>query len=178
MPVDWYAARAAGILAYLLITGSVLLGLLLSGRARFKRWPAFAVTDVHRFAGLLAGVFVGIHVLALSLDSVMPISLPQLLIPGASHYRPFWVGLGTVALELLVAVAVTNRLKKRLGFARWKRWHYLTFVVWLAATAHGIGAGTDANEQWLRLVYVCSIGSVAGSLVWRLGRPAAAAARS
>ncbi|HVS85332.1 MAG TPA: ferric reductase-like transmembrane domain-containing protein [Gaiellaceae bacterium] len=175
MSYDWYAARASGVVAYALITVSVLLGLLLSGRARPKRWPAFAVTDVHRFAGILAGVFVGVHVLTLALDSVVPISLPQLLVPGASHYRPFWVGLGTVAGELLVAVAVTTRLKKRLGFARWKRWHYLSFAVWLAATAHGIGAGTDANEQWLRLLYVCAVGSVAGAIAWRVGRTAAPA---
>jgi len=174
IPVDWYAARAAGIVAYALITLSVLVGLLLSGRAKPKGWPAFAVTDVHRFAGILAGVFVGIHVFALSLDTVMPISLTQLLVPGAAHYRPFWVGMGTVAGELLIAVAVTTRLKKWLGFARWKRWHYLGFAVWLASTAHGIGAGTDTNEHWLRLLYVCAVGSVAAATVWRLGRSAVA----
>lgn len=173
--LDWYTARAAGVVAYALITSGVLLGVLLSGRARLKRWPAFAVTDIHRFVGLLASTFVAIHVLAVWLDSIVHFSLVQLVLPGAASYRPIWVALGTVSAELLVAVGVTNALKKRLGFARWKRWHYLTFLLWGLSTAHGIGAGTDAAEQWLRLLYVGSVGSVAAALMWRLGRGAVAA---
>lgn len=176
MPVDWYAARAAGVVAYVLIAVGVLLGVLLGGRARLPRWPAFAVADVHRFVGLLAGTFVALHVLTVWADSMVHFSLLQLVVPFASSYRPFWVGLGTVAAELLVAVAATNTLRKRIGFARWKRWHYLTFVLWLAATAHGIGAGTDAGEEWLRLLYVSSVAAVAGAIVWRVGRTAAAGA--
>ena len=176
--LDWYTARAAGIVAYALITSGGLLGVLLSGRARLKRWPAFAITDVHRFVGLLAGTFVAIHVLAVWLDSVVHFTLVQLVVPGAASYRPFWVALGTISAELLVAVALTNVLRKRLGFARWKRWHYLTFVLWAASTAHGIGTGTDATEQWVRLLYVSSVGCVAGAVIWRLGRAAAVPARA
>lgn len=176
MPVDWYASRAAGVVAYALITGGVLLGVLLGGRARLQRWPAFAVADIHRFVGLLAGTFVALHVLTVWADAMVHFSLVQLLVPFTSGYRPFWVGLGTVAAELLVAVALTNVLRKRIGFARWKRWHYLSFALWLAATAHGIGAGTDANEQWLRLLYVGSVGSVVGAVAWRVGRGSTAGA--
>lgn len=168
--VDWYAARAAGVVAYVLVTVAVVLGTLLSGRARLRRWPAFALTDVHRFLGLLAGTFVAVHVLAILLDAVVRFSLVQVLVPFASSYRPFWVGLGTVAAELLVAVGISNLLRKRIGFARWRRLHYLTFAVWLAATAHGIGSGTDATEQWLRFLYVCAVASVAGAVTWRAGR--------
>jgi methionine sulfoxide reductase heme-binding subunit len=168
--VDWYAARAAGVVAYALVTSGVLLGVLLSGRARLRHWPAFAVTDVHRFVGLLAGVFVAIHVAAVWLDSVVPFSLVQIVVPGLAGYRPLWVALGTISAELLVAVAVANVLRARIGFARWKRWHYLTFVLWATSTVHGIGAGTDASEAWLRLLYVASVASVAGAVAWRLGR--------
>ena len=167
VPVDWYAARAAGVVAYALLTGGVLLGTLLAGRARLRRWPAFAVTDVHRFVALLTGGFVALHVGTVLLDRVVPFSLVQVLVPGASSYRPFWVALGTVAAELLVAVALTNRFRKRLGHRLWRRAHYLTFAVWLAATAHGIGAGTDASAPWLRFLYVVSVSSVAGAVAWR-----------
>jgi sulfoxide reductase heme-binding subunit YedZ len=169
-PVDWYAARAAGVLAYVLLTGGVLLGTLLSGRVRVPRWPAFAVTDVHRFVGLLVGVFVSVHVLAIGLDTYVHFSLAQLVVPGASTYRPVWVALGIVAAELLVAIAVTNLLRKRIGFRRWRRVHYLTFVVWAGSTAHGIGAGTDSNTPWLRFLYVVSIAAVLGAVVWRVAR--------
>jgi sulfoxide reductase heme-binding subunit YedZ len=169
-PVDWYAARAAGVVAYALLTGGVLLGTLLSGRARLRSWPAFAITDVHRFVALLTGAFLALHVGAVALDSVVHFSLVQLVVPGTSSYRPFWVALGTVAAELLVAVAVANGLRKRISHARWRRVHYLTFAVWLAATWHGIGAGTDSSAPWLRLLYVFSVGSVAGAVTWRMGR--------
>jgi len=66
--IDWYTARAAGVVAYALLTGGVLLGVLLAGRARLPRWPQFAVTDVHRFVALLTGVFIALHIYALLLD--------------------------------------------------------------------------------------------------------------
>jgi len=170
--IDWYTARAAGVVAYALLTSSVLLGVLLAGRARLPRWPAFAVTDVHRFVSLLTGAFIATHVVALLLDRYAHVSVATLLVPGASSYRPFWLALGTVALELLLAVAVSNLFRKRLGHVRWRRVHYLTFGVWIASTAHGIGAGTDAGAGWLRVLYLVAIGSVALATVWRVARPA------
>lgn len=175
--IDWYAARAAGVVAYALLTSGVLLGVLLGGRARLRRWPAFAVTDVHRFVALLAGAFVALHVAAVLLDGYVHFSLAQALLPGASSYRPFWTALGTVALELLTAIGISNLLRKRLGHSRWRRIHYLTFAVWAGATAHGVGAGTDVGAEWLRLLYVVSVGGVAAAVAWRVGRAAAAPVR-
>jgi sulfoxide reductase heme-binding subunit YedZ len=175
---DWYAARAAGVVAYALLTSGVLLGVLLAGRARLPRWPAFAVTDVHRFLSILTGVFIAIHVWALLLDRYAHVSVATLVVPGATSYRPFWLALGTVALELLLAVAASNLLRKRIGHMRWRRVHYLTFVVWIASTAHGVGAGTDATAGWLRSLYLVSIGSVALALTWRVGRGAVTPARA
>jgi methionine sulfoxide reductase heme-binding subunit len=176
--IDWYAARAAGVVAYALLTSGVLLGVLLAGRARLPRWPAFAVTDVHRFIALLTGVFIAIHVYTLLLDRYAHVSIATLLVPGATSYRPFWVALGTIALELLLAVALANVLRKRIGHMRWRRVHYLTFGVWVAATAHGIGAGTDASAGWLRMLYLVSIASVALAVVWRTAREAVTPARA
>jgi sulfoxide reductase heme-binding subunit YedZ len=175
--IDWYTARAAGVVAYALLTGGVLLGVLLAGRARLPRWPQFAVTDVHRFVALLTGAFVLLHVYTLLLDTYVHTSLVTVLVPGTSSYRPFWVALGTVALELLAAVGISNLFRKRLGHARWRRIHYLTFVVWAAATVHGMGAGTDAGAGWLRLLYVVSVGSVTAAVAWRFGSRRLAPAR-
>ena len=103
-PVDWYAARAAGIVAYLLLTAVVTLGIAMAGRApgrRWKRWPMFAVEDVHRVGGLLVGSFIALHVVTIAIDSFLPFSLGQLAIPLTSRYRPIWTALGIVAAELL-----------------------------------------------------------------------------
>ena len=141
----WYAARAGGVLAYLLVSASVLAGILLAGKVRVPGLPRFAVEDVHRFLGILAGVFITVHVGSVALDSVVPFSLSQLAIPFTSGYRPLATGLGVVAVELLLAVAVTNRLRSRLPYRVWRRAHYATLAVWLLATVHGILSGTDRH---------------------------------
>jgi methionine sulfoxide reductase heme-binding subunit len=174
VPVDWYAARAAGVVAYLLLTAVVLVGLTLSGRANLGRWPKFVVTELHRFGSLLVGVFVGIHVLAIALDSYTPFSVAQLVVPFTSAYRPFWVALGIVSAELLVAVAVTNALKSRISYRLWRRAHFATFLVWGGATLHGLGAGTDSGSMWLAALYAVCVGFVSGALAWRIARSRAA----
>lgn len=176
MTTLWYTARAGGMLGFALLTASVVLGLVLSGRARLKRWPRFAVEDVHRFAGLLAGAFVGIHVLALLVDTYVPFSLSQILVPGTASYRPLPTALGVVAVELLAALAVANRYRKRLSYRFWRRTHYLNFAVWALALVHGITSGTDSGTVWAVALYAVAAGSVAGLLVWRAGGEGAVAA--
>jgi len=175
--VEWYVARASGIVAFALLTLAVLLGLALSGRARPRYWPRFAVEDVHRFAGLLTGTFVFVHVLTLFVDSYMPFSLTQLLVPGVSSYRPVATALGVVAAELLLALAIMNRYRKRLSYRFWRRVHYLNFAVWTLALLHGFLGGTDRGAPWADALYIGSAASVAALLVWRaMGgtRPSAA----
>jgi DMSO/TMAO reductase YedYZ heme-binding membrane subunit len=152
----WYAARAGGLAAYLLLSGSVCLGLLLSGKAKLSRWPRFALEDVHRFVGILAGVFVVIHGGALLLDTFVPFSLTQVLVPGASSYRPLAVGFGVVAAELLAALAITNHYRRRIPNGLWRRLHMLNLVVWALALVHGLTAGTDASTPWALALYAGS----------------------
>ena len=168
--IDWYAARAAGVVAYLLLAAIVVVGLTLAGRAQLPRWPKFAVTEVHRFGSLLVGVFLGLHVLTIGLDTYTRFSPTQLVVPFVSGYRPLWVGIGIVAAEFLVALAVTNALRTRIQYRTWRRAHYLAFLVWAGATVHAVGAGTDSGSLWLTAIYLVAVGSVAGALVWRILR--------
>jgi len=167
-PVDWYAARAGGVVAYLALTLAVVAGILLSAKVRFRRFPAFALEDVHRFAGLLAGTFLVVHVATVALDAVVPFSLADVAVPFASGYRPFWTGLGIVAAELLLALAVANRLKPRLPYRLWRRSHYLSFAVWGAATLHTLGGGTDGGTTWLLAVEAACVLAVVSALSFRL----------
>jgi sulfoxide reductase heme-binding subunit YedZ len=170
-PVDWYAARAAGIAAYLVLTFVVTFGLAMAGKARSNKWPKFAVEDVHRFGGLLVGFFIAIHVVTIAIDSYLPFSLVQLLVPFTSRYRPLWTGLGIAAAELLVALAITNHYRRRIPYRFWRRMHYLNFAVWTAATVHGLGSGTDRNAPWLLLLYSAAAASVVTLALWRALRP-------
>jgi sulfoxide reductase heme-binding subunit YedZ len=170
-PVDWYAARAAGIVAYVLLTLVIVVGIGLAGQARLRRWPRFAIEDVHRFGGLLIGAFVALHVATIAIDSFVRFSLVGLLVPFADSYRPFWTGLGIVAAELLLALAIANRYRSRLSYRFWRRTHYLNFGVWGLATLHAAAAGTDRSSGWLILLVAVSTGAVAAAVILRAGRP-------
>ena len=167
-PVDWYAARAGGVIAYLLLSGGVLLGITMARKRAFERWPRFALEDVHRFLGLFTGAFVAIHVGTIAVDSYLPFSPAQLTVPLLSSYRPAWTALGIVAAELLLALAVTNHYRDRLPYRLWRRAHYLNFGVWGAVTLHGLGSGTDRSAPWLVAVYALAVTAVAWSLAARI----------
>jgi len=163
----WYAERAAGIVSYLLLTILVVLGLTLSNRLRTKRWPMFAIEDVHRFVGIVAAVFIALHVSLIVVDPFLPFSLTQVFVPFTAGYRPLATGLGTVALELLLAVAVANALRRRIPHRLWRTTHYLGFVVWAAATVHGLVAGSDRRDVWLLGLYVVAVAAVLTGIVFR-----------
>ena len=178
-PVDWYAARAAGVVAYVLLSTVVALGLTMSSRRRLERWPRFALEDVHRFGGILVGTFIGIHILTIAIDSYLRFSIAAIVVPFVSTYRPLWIAFGIVAAELLLALAVTNRLRSRgrIDPARWRRYHYANFAVWGAATVHGIATGSDRNAPWLVATEIACVSVVAGLIASRLhaARPLALA---
>jgi hypothetical protein len=158
--LTWYVARSAGIVAYLLLSTSVVVGVLMSARAKLS-WPRFAVEEVHRFLAILTGVFLALHGIALLADHVVPISIVQLVIPFQTTYRPLGVGLGVTSALLLLAVALSNLVRRRLPFRVWRRIHYVTIAVWLTATAHGLLSGTDRQDFWfitLVGVAVCTVG--------------------
>jgi methionine sulfoxide reductase heme-binding subunit len=170
-PAIWYAARASGVAAYVVLSLVVCLGMTLGGKAQSRRWPRFSVEDVHRFGGLLVGSLIGIHVLTIAADSFLPFSLTQLLVPFTSSYRPLWTGLGIAAAELLLALAITNHYRKRLPYGFWRKAHYLNFAVWTLASVHGLMSGTDRGAAWLAILYGVSVASVLMLLVWRFGGP-------
>jgi len=167
--MTWYIARSGGILTYLLLSTSVVVGVAMSARARV-RWPRFAVEEVHRFLAILTGVFVALHGGALLLDKVVPTSLTQVVVPFGTSYRPFAVGLGVVAAELMAAVGISNLLRKRLPYRLWRRIHYLTIVVWLAATAHGLLAGTDRADSWFLALTAAAACAVALAFLVRFAK--------
>jgi sulfoxide reductase heme-binding subunit YedZ len=141
----------------------------MAGKKKLHRWPRFAIEDVHRFGGLLAGTFVGIHIVTIAIDSWLPFSIKSIVVAFTSAYKPLWVGLGIVAAELLLALAVTNRLRNTtISYQFWRRAHYLNFVVWGAATLHGLGSGTDRSTPWLIAIEVAAIALVTSTIVWRV----------
>jgi sulfoxide reductase heme-binding subunit YedZ len=152
----WYLTRATGVVALVLLTITVALGVANVKRLQTKRIPRFVIDSVHRNASMLAVVFLALHVTTTLADSYIPIHLADVIVPFGAGYRPFWVGLGAVSLDLLVAVMVTSLLRRRIGHRIWRATHWLAYASWPVALSHSLGTGSDAGTPWmLALTAVC-----------------------
>jgi hypothetical protein len=152
----WYLARGTGAVALVLLTASVVLGILGSVRFVAARWPRFAIDAVHRDVSLLVLVVLVIHIVTSVLDGFAPITLLDGVIPFNSPYRPLWLGLGTLSFDLLVAIAITSLIRRRLGYRTWRAVHWLAYASWPVAVLHGLGTGSDVKQWWmLALTVVC-----------------------
>ena len=164
----WYAMRATGIVALVLLTGTVVLGILTAGRARSRSWPAFAQADLHKRVSLLAMAFLALHVLTAVVDTYVHVGWASVLVPFVSPYRPLWTGLGTVGVDLLAAVAISSALRQRMSARTWRAIHWLAYGSWPVAMAHSLGMGTDASRLWMdALAAACTL-AVGGALAWRV----------
>lgn len=177
-PTLWLLARASGMTAFVLVTASVLAGLTLKARPLGTRVRSVTVTEVHRSLALSGLLLVAVHGAALVADRASGLSLPDLVVPGLSSYRPLATALGVLAAEALVVVYASFGLRKRIGTARWRSLHRLSFAVFAAAAAHGILAGTDTGAPWAQGLYAGAVGAVAAATAWRVLAPPVPARRS
>jgi hypothetical protein len=144
------------------------LGILTAGRARSRTWPAFAQADLHKRISMLAMVFLALHVLTAVLDTYVHVGWLALVVPFASSYRPLWVGLGTVGVDLILALAISGALRQRISARTWRGIHWVAYGSWPVAMAHSLGMGTDAAQLWMdALAGICALG-VVSSLAWRI----------
>lgn len=166
-PTFWILARAAGFTAYVLVTTSVLAGLVLKSRPFGRSLKPSTVTDVHRFLALMALSATAVHGVMLLLDSVVEISITALFVPGLVPYRPLWTGIGVCTAELMLIVYVSFSLRRWIGVKSWRRLHWTTYLLFAAATVHGIAAGTDSGRTWAASIYLAAIGAVTMATSWR-----------
>lgn len=180
----WYLTRGTGVVALLLLTLVVLLGVSGATRWRTERLPRFVVAGLHRNLTLLSLVFIVVHVLTTVADGYAPVGLTAAVIPFTSPYRPFWLGLGAVAFDLLLALTATSLLRARVGLRTWRALHWLAYAAWPIALVHSLGTGSDARVPWFELlgaactvvVVVAVVRRLAVDGAWTAGRTTAAAA--
>jgi predicted ferric reductase len=164
----WYLTRSTGAVALILLTLAVVLGVADVQRLSSPRWPRFVVDGLHRSVSLLALAFLLAHILTAVLDSFAPISLTDAVIPFAGVYRPFWLGLGAVSFDMLLALIVTSLLRQRLGFRAWRGVHWLAYACWPLALLHGFGTGSDVKSGWLLAISVLCLLAVLGAVLARV----------
>lgn len=164
----WNLSRATAFVAYVLLWLSMLFGLAITNR--FARlWPGGpAANAVHEQTSLLGLGFTLVHVLALLGDTYIGFSLPQLFLPFASSYAPFWVGLGQLGLILMALVTGSFYLRRQIGTSTWRTLHYASFAVFVLALAHGIWSGSDSGALWAIVLYAGSAVSVLVMTVYRV----------
>ena len=164
----WYSSRATGVVCLVLLTAVVVLGIVVNRQGRLPGLPRFASLGLHRYLSLLAVGFLVVHVLTAVADPFVSIRLAATIIPFASAYKPLWLGLGAVSLDLMAAIIVTSLLRRRIGRRPWRAVHWLAYVSWPVALAHSIGSSTDMRSgPLLDLAVVCTLAVLAAS-AWRV----------
>jgi predicted ferric reductase len=164
----WYLTRSTGAVALLLLTVAIALGVVDVRRWSTPQWPRFVVDSLHRNVSLLAMVFLVLHILTSVLDSFAPISLVDAFIPFVGSYRPFWLGLGAIAFDLLLAVTITSLLRQRMGYASWRAIHWFTYASWPIALLHGLGTGSDVKATWLLALSIACLLVVLAAVLIRV----------
>jgi sulfoxide reductase heme-binding subunit YedZ len=174
----WYITRASGIVALALLTITMVLGITTTSRARARTWPGFAQQELHRRISVLSMVFLAIHVLTTILDTYVHIGWLAIIVPFASAYGRFWLAMGTVALDLMLAVLLSSLLRSRMKPGTWRGIHWLAYACWPVALAHTFGLGTDAREGWVLIFGAVCVLSVGVALLWRTKKTARRGAKA
>ena len=166
----WYLTRGSGLVSILLLTLVVALGIAQVHGVAGPGNQRFVITQIHRNASLLVVVFIAIHIATSILDGYAPIHWLDAIIPFASPYRSLWLGLGTLAFDLLLALVITSLLRLRIGFSTWKAIHWLAYVCWPISFLHGLGTGSDGRVGLVQIINLICLVVVVLAIVWRLTR--------
>jgi sulfoxide reductase heme-binding subunit YedZ len=164
----WYATRGAGVVSLVLLSGVVVLGILSTLRVQSASWPRFLTTGLHRNIALMTLVFLALHIVTAVVDPFTHLGWLTAVVPFSSYYRTFWLGLGTIAFELLLAIVVTSLVRGVLGHGAWRAIHWLTYASWPIAVIHGLGTGSDTWSAWFFFVTLVCVAVVVIAIGYRL----------
>ena len=164
----WYTTRGAGAVSLVLLSAVVVLGILSVLRVQTTGWPRFLTVGLHRNLALMTLFFLALHIVTAVVDPFTHLGWLTAVVPFSSYYRTFWLGLGTIAFELLLAIVLTSLVRGFIGHVAWRLVHWLTYAAWPVAVLHGFGTGTDAWTAWLFTLQAACIVVVLGAFGYRL----------
>lgn len=170
-PAVWYLMRATGVVALVLLTAVVALGIATARHWAPPRLPSFVTVGLHRSLSLLAVLFVAVHVATAVVDPDAGVALGAVLVPGLASRSPLWVGLGALALDVLLVLVATSLLRHRLRPRHWRAVHWLAYLSWPFAFAHGLGRGSDAGRVWFLAISGACAALVGAAAFWRFASP-------
>ena len=164
----WYASRATGVVSLILLSVVAILGIVVNRQGRLPGLPRFAVTGLHRSLSLLTVAFLGTHIVTAIADGYVHIPWLSTIVPFTSSYERFWVGLGTVAVDLVAAVIVTSLLRARIKPAVWRAVHWLSYASYPVVLIHSLGASKDLRSGWLLTLTMASVFAVVTAIGYRV----------
>jgi predicted ferric reductase len=164
----WYLTRASGLVALVLLTASLAIGVVIKQAWQSRFWPRFVTQDIHRNISLVAVVFLFLHIATTVVDGFAPIGWLDAVLPFHSPYRPLWLSLGAVATDILIAVTVTSLLRRHMSYRLWRGVHWSSYALWPIAVLHGLGTGSDTTNGWSQLIYIVCAVIVLLACWWRI----------
>jgi methionine sulfoxide reductase heme-binding subunit len=172
-PTLWYVTRTMAVSSYIALTLAVMLGMVRSIARTSREGVSWVVDELHQFVATVAGLLVVGHLVSLRLDPFLPFSWTNLLLPLNEPYRPLAVIIGVFALYAMAVTLVSSWLRRHMRYGFWRTLHYVSFIAFALVTLHGLLAGSDAQEPWMRGIYAFSAGAVAFLVLMRLfaGKP-------
>ncbi len=168
-PMLWFANRGTGFVLLLLLTLSTMLGVLSTSRASPPIWTRMLSQGLHRNVSLLAVTFLAAHVATAVVDTFVDIRWWNAFVPFSGTYEPLWLGFGSFALDLLIAVTATSVLRHRISHRPWRAIHVLAYVAWGMGLVHGIQIGTDSATVWGAAMNYGCIAAVSVAVLARFG---------
>lgn len=168
-PATWYLTRAAGLTLYVVLWATVTLGLGMTTQVIARLGMSKSVIySLHGYLTGLAYGFLALHLISLAADPFAHYNLAEMLIPFRNPWREPWTGIGVIGAYLTVLIGGSFALRRFTGYRAWRTMHWLTFVLYLTALAHGIGSGSDTKTWWARLMYAATAGSIAWLMAVRV----------
>jgi methionine sulfoxide reductase heme-binding subunit len=165
--LPWLASRSAGIVAFCLVSASVILGLSMATKVTSVPTRA-RLRGVHEQLAVAGLVAVAAHGLLLLGDRWLQATPVGLVVPFTLGYRPLFTGLGVIAGWGAALFGLSYYARRRIGYARWRSLHRATFLVWLLGATHAVGAGSDASTLFMRALIVGSAVPIGALLALRL----------
>jgi predicted ferric reductase len=164
----WALGRGTGIVALVMFTVTMVLGIIGRSGRSVGGLGRFGVNEVHRTAALTGTALIGAHVATLFFDPYAQLRLVDVVFPFLGSYRPVWLGLGTLALDLLVVITVVSLLREKVGPRVFRAVHWGTYLLWPVALVHAIGNGTDRASLWMLGIAAACTAAVVAAVGWRL----------
>ena len=168
-PALWFANRGTGFVLLVLLTLSTMLGVLSTARVTSRLWPRMLTQGLHRNVSLLAVTFLAAHITTAVVDTFVDIRWWNAFVPFTGAYKPLWLGFGSFALDLLLAVTVTSLLRHRMSHKPWRAVHVMAYAAWGMGLVHGMKMGTDAATVWGSALNFGCIAAVSAAVLARFG---------